>query len=203
MKLRIQDGYIDTFFNRKQKNKNKKLQNQVIVDIGELKEFQQDQQKKKEQEEIKQLTNQFYSSALPFNRQGLDSVSIITEREWRKLVGMYNTIEEFDPLLTLDVQRVRKSLLAGVPDALRGDIWCMLCRVNRERAMHSEGIYQKLIELENPEDEHRIQKDVTRTFTNYPTSSDQHCSWNSDKCQDMLYNILMAYANYDRQIGYV
>lgn len=34
--------------------------------------------------------------------------------------------------------------------------------------MHSEDIYWKLVDLENPEDEHRIQKDVTRTFTNYP-----------------------------------
>jgi hypothetical protein len=25
-------------------------------------------------------------------------ISVITEREWRKFVGMYNTIPDFDPL---------------------------------------------------------------------------------------------------------
>lgn len=80
--------------------------------------------------------------------------------------------------------------------------------------MHSENFYWKLVELENPEEEHRIQKDVTRTFTNYPiitqpsssTSDDSETigsSWNTKKGENMLFNILLAYANYDEQVGYV
>ncbi len=61
--------------------------------------------------------------------------------------------------------------------------------------MHNDQIYYKLLEIENPEEEHRIEKDVTRTFTNYP--KDQNTSWNNKKAEDMLYNILLAYANYD------
>jgi hypothetical protein len=139
-------------------------------------------------------------------KTGLEAVSPISEREWRKLVGMYNAIADFDPLSIVSKERVRKSLSVGLPDALRGEIWCMLCQVQRERASHSADIYQKLLELENPEDEHRIQKDVVRTFTNYPMSgqsNDQDGSWNQQDGHEMLFNALFAYANYDSQIGYV
>ena len=64
--------------------------------------------------------------------------------------------------------------------------------------MHSPDIYEKLISLDNPEEEHRIQKDVTRTFTNYPMTNDKvDSSWDTTKGQDMLFNVLLAFANYD------
>lgn len=110
------------------------------------------------------------------------NISIVSEREWRKLVGMYNAILDFDPLQIVSKERVRKSLLVGLPDSLRGEIWCMLCRVQREKSMHSPEIYAKLIDLDNPEEEHRIQKDVTRTFTNYPmTDNKVDLSWDTEK----------------------
>jgi hypothetical protein len=127
-------------------------------------------------------------------------VSTVSEREWRKLVGMYNTIMEFDPLQIVNKERVRKTILVGIPDSLRGEIWCMLCRVKREKSIHSEKLYQKLISLDNPEEEYRIQKDVTRTFTNYPvvsTDEDKTGTWDTEKGQQMLFNVLLAYANYD------
>ena len=110
----------------------------------------------------------------------------MSEREWRKLVGMYHTIMEFDPLQIVSKDRVRKTLLVGIPDSLRGEIWCMLCRVHREKSMHSDTLFQKLIELDNPEEEYRIQKDVTRTFTNYPIlgkDDDKTGTWDTDKGQ--------------------
>ena len=83
-------------------------------------------------------------------------ITPISEREWRKLIGMHNTIEDFDPLQIVSHERQRKSLSVGLPDQLRGEIWCMLCRVQRERASHARDIYKKLLEIDNPEDEHRI-----------------------------------------------
>jgi hypothetical protein len=81
---------------------------------------------------------------------------------------MYNTIYDFDPLSIVDEKRVKESLIMGIPDSLRGEIWCLLCHVKREKSMHSDDIYSKLIDIENQEEEHRITKDVKRTFTNYP-----------------------------------
>ena len=95
---------------------------------------------------------------------------------------MYNTIEDFDPLSIVSKERVKKSILTNIPDSLRGEIWCMLCHVNREKSLHSENIYQKLLEFDNPDQEHMIQKDVTRTFTNYPMGNGgdvTDASWNT------------------------
>ena len=48
---------------------------------------------------------------------------------------------------------------------------------------------------------------MTRTFTNYPVTSgdeeEKDSSWNTKKAEDQLFNILLAYANYDTQVGYV
>lgn len=71
----------------------------------------------------------------------------------------------------------------GIPEYLRGEIWCILCHAKQEKNSHSEGLYSKLVDMENPEEEHRIGKDVTRTFSNYPNISDDHndssASWNT------------------------
>ena len=80
----------------------------------------------------------------------------MTEREWRKLVGMNNAIPEFDPIESVSEERVHKSILQGLPHALRGEIWVMICQVKREKSMHAPGFYEKLLTIENPEDEWRI-----------------------------------------------
>ena len=104
--------------------------------------------------------------------KGEKGISILSNKEWNTLVGIYKTDDNFDPLQVVDRERVRKSLLNGIPPNLRGDIWCMLCRCQREKDSHGEGLYKKLCDplVANPQDEHRIKKDVGRTFTNYPTS---------------------------------
>lgn len=77
--------------------------------------------------------------------------------------------------------------------------------------MHGDNIYQKLADpaMANPQDELRIRKDVSRTFTNYPENLEyMQChvkdfNWQGPEGQKMLYNVLLAYTNYDSQIGYV
>ena len=131
----------------------------------------------------------------------------ISEREWRKLVGMYNAIEDFDPLAVTNKDRMHRSIVDGIPEYLRGEIWCILCHSKQEKNSHSDGLYLKLIEMDNPEEEHRITKDVTRTFSNYPNISNDTeasgASWNTKAAENSLFNILLAYANYDAQVGYV
>ena len=143
--------------------------------------------------------------------RGNKDVSLISYHEWNTLVGIYKEDVNFDTLQVVERERIRKSLLNGIPSNLRGDIWCMLCRCNREKAMHGEGMYKKLADpsIANKNDEHRIRKDVGRTFTNYPASlkylecEGKDFNWKSEAGQQMLYNVLLAYANYDSEIGYV
>ena len=79
--------------------------------------------------------------AINQNLRGNKDVSILSMTEWNTLVGIYRTDEQFDPLQVVSRERVRKSILNGIPSTLRGEIWCMLCRCSRERAMHGEGMY--------------------------------------------------------------
>ena len=105
---------------------------------------------------------------------------------------MYNTIDDFDPLSIVSTERIKKSVIEGIPDSLRGEIWCLLCQVKKQKAKHSDDIYSKLVDLENPEDEQHIQKDVTRTFTNYlivkdggdKSSEEMNSKWNSKTAED-------------------
>ena len=95
---------------------------------------------------------------------------------------MYSAISGFDPLTIVSSERVRKTILSGVPHSLRGEIWCMLCKVKYEQSIHAPGIFYKLLEIDNPDEDHRITKDVDRTFTNYPMSgqeADNDSSWNN------------------------
>lgn len=132
-------------------------------------------------------------------------------KEWNTLVNIYRTDDNFDPLQVVSRDRMRKSILNGIPPSLRGEIWCMLCRCQREKNMHGDNIYQKLADpaMANPQDELRIRKDVSRTFTNYPENLEyMQChvkdfNWQGPEGQKMLYNVLLAYTNYDSQIGYV
>lgn len=103
---------------------------------------------------------------------GKEEVKILSVREWNTLIQIYENNEQFDPLQVVSRERVRKSLLNGIPNNLRGHIWCMLCRCQREKATHAKGMYQKLLDksLTNKHDDHRIRKDITRTFTNYPSN---------------------------------
>ena len=61
-------------------------------------------------------------------KQSKRDFSILSNQEWNTLVGIYRTDDFFDPLQVVSRERVRKSLLNGIPANLRGDIWCMLCR---------------------------------------------------------------------------
>jgi len=54
---------------------------------------------------------------------------------------MNNAIPEFDPMESIGEARVRKSILANLPDSLRGEIWRMICQVKREKEMHAPGFY--------------------------------------------------------------
>jgi hypothetical protein len=142
---------------------------------------------------------------------GSKDVTVLSINEWITLVGIYKGDDHFDPLQVVSRERVRKSILNGMPPNLRGDIWCMLCRCQREKDMHEEGLYKKLIDpsLCDPANLLQIKKDIGRTFTNYPQDlkylecQGKDFNWKSDQGQQMLLNVLTAYANYDSQIGYV
>lgn len=59
---------------------------------------------------------------------GSKDVTVLSGNEWITLVGIYKGDDHFDALQVVSRERVRKSIVNGIPPNLRGDIWCMLCR---------------------------------------------------------------------------
>lgn len=86
----------------------------------------------------------------------------------------------------------------GIPDHLRGHLWAKLLNIDRAQAIHSNNLYQKLIQFKNDETERQISKDIDRTMAELNLwPEDSQCGNNK------LFNVLKAYANYDNEVGYV
>jgi len=85
----------------------------------------------------------------------------------------------------------------GVPECIRGRLWIKLLEIEQAKAVHSEGLYEKLCDFDNEEAESQIEKDIGRTLADLTLWEDEGNSSNK------LFNILMAYANYDNEVGYV
>ena len=109
-----------------------------------------------------------------------------TKQEWE------NIIEKNFPLEKISKKKLRNSFIHGIPQELRGTIWKYICQVEKYRKGHSEGVYAKLLEIYNEDDEFCINKDLTRTITGF-----QGFKINPTTGQNKLFNLLKAYANFD------
>ena len=67
----------------------------------------------------------------------------LTYIEWQQLLSGQKDIA------TVSKDRIRQSFVDGLPESIRGDIWCLLCDFEQERLNHSESIYKSLLAMEN------------------------------------------------------
>ena len=80
----------------------------------------------------------------------------------------------------------------------RGEIWKVLSNVSIFRSQYSSDVFRKFVVGCDLKAEKKIQKDIYRTN---PGESDMSTLFSSGK-NEQLYNVLKAYADYDREIGY-
>ncbi|CAG9333150.1 unnamed protein product [Blepharisma stoltei] len=113
-----------------------------------------------------------------------------TRQEWNLIIRR----NDFDNVSKL---RLRNSLISGIPEELRGDIWAFLTRASQLLQQFSNGVYSRLIENIDPSVSNIIQKDLHRTFPEHLLFREK-----GGIGQQKLCNILYAYANYDPDIGY-
>ena len=98
-----------------------------------------------------------------------------------------------------DLQKIRYSATRqGIPDSFRGRIWLKILDIDNAKEQHPANLYPKLCELRNNNASADIRKDVDRTLA-------QLGLWGEDLFagNNKLYNVLMAYANFDQEVGYV
>ena len=82
----------------------------------------------------------------------------------------------------------------------RGKIWIYLSKCLDTAVNYSHDIYDKLIKAENAEAIDLIEKDLARTSAN---TKNEVLKANLLKKKDKLFNILLAYSNFDLEVGYV
>jgi len=83
----------------------------------------------------------------------------------------------------------------GIPDLLRGTVWQLLA--NSLIATKNEEEYDYLLKLKDSEFDSVILRDITRTFPKHPIFRER-----AGPGQKSLYNVLKAFANKNKEIGY-
>lgn len=111
-------------------------------------------------------------------------------QKWLKMTKHW---DEFYP-----GEKLTKRVYKGIPEAMRGHVWCQLLDLPRLKAEQS-GIYETMKKraYDWSPDIRQIDLDVNRTYRNHITF------WKRfDVKQQALFNILAAYSMYNTEVGY-
>ncbi|XP_032230269.1 EVI5-like protein isoform X2 [Nematostella vectensis] len=107
--------------------------------------------------------------------------------EWGQLMGNWDDAVRKKP------KNVRDMVRKGIPNALRGLVWQLLCG-SRDMPLKDE--YPKLIKA-NSACERMIKRDIARTFPDHSFFKDK-----DGIGQGTLFNVIKAYSIYDKEVGY-
>jgi hypothetical protein len=113
-------------------------------------------------------------------------------KKWVKMLAEWNQNPAQLPA------KFEKRLQKGIPDPVRGEVWCRLLGVPKLR-IEQEGKYKEMLDygLEHSRDIRQIDLDVNRTYRNHIMFRDKH---STKQC--MLRRVLVAYSIYNSEIGY-
>ncbi|XP_028518701.1 EVI5-like protein [Exaiptasia diaphana] len=107
--------------------------------------------------------------------------------EWGQLMSNWEHAVKKKP------KNVRDMVRKGIPNALRGLVWQLLCGA-RDSPLKDE--YPKLIKT-NSACERMIRRDIARTFPDHSFFKDK-----DGIGQGTLFNVIKAYSVYDKEVGY-
>lgn len=77
-------------------------------------------------------------------------MTLVGQDEWLALIESDKEIDH------VSRDRLRATMVEGIPEKLRGKIWCVLCKVKEESGLHSRSLYRNLIDIEDPIEEYKI-----------------------------------------------
>nr|XP_040224436.2 uncharacterized protein LOC120950468 isoform X1 [Anopheles coluzzii]XP_040224439.2 uncharacterized protein LOC120950468 isoform X1 [Anopheles coluzzii]XP_040224440.2 uncharacterized protein LOC120950468 isoform X1 [Anopheles coluzzii]XP_040224441.2 uncharacterized protein LOC120950468 isoform X1 [Anopheles coluzzii]XP_040224442.2 uncharacterized protein LOC120950468 isoform X1 [Anopheles coluzzii]XP_040224443.2 uncharacterized protein LOC120950468 isoform X1 [Anopheles coluzzii] len=143
-----------------------------------------------------------HDQRLPRKREPHEAKALEIEmgrvKKWLKLLG-HSSQPAKRPWEDKVVQaKVRKRVFKGIPEKIRGQVWCKL--LNLEQVMKAEeGKYKKMLELARnwSTEARQIDKDVNRQFRDHIFYRERY----SDM-QKSLFNVLVAYSMYNSEVGY-
>lgn len=107
--------------------------------------------------------------------------------QWGQLIGNWNDAQRKKPKF------VREMVRRGIPNALRGMVWQLLCGA---RDLPLKDQYPQLIRS-NSACERMIKRDIARTFPDHSFFKDK-----DGIGQGTLFNVIKAYSIWDKEVGY-
>lgn len=107
--------------------------------------------------------------------------------QWGQLIGNWNDAHRKKSKL------VKEMVRRGVPNALRGMVWQLLCEA-RDLPLRDQ--YPQLIKS-NSACERMIKRDIARTFPDHSFFKDK-----DGIGQGTLFNVIKAYSVWDKEVGY-
>ncbi|XP_022788464.1 EVI5-like protein isoform X2 [Stylophora pistillata] len=110
-----------------------------------------------------------------------------TYHQWGQLINHWSDSQRKKPKFIRDMVR------RGVPNALRGMVWQLLCEA-RDSPLRDQ--YPQLIKS-NSACERMIKRDIARTFPDHSFFKDK-----DGIGQGTLYNVIKAYSVWDKEVGY-
>eukprot|EP00347_Sterkiella_histriomuscorum_P015634 403356284 len=116
----------------------------------------------------------------------------LSRQEWLDIISNKRDIQK------ISKDRLKASIFQGIPNDLRGEIWCQLCNFQRESQCYDVQLYPKLLQMVNEKDTNLIIKDLKRTLPELGIFKIDYQTG-----QNQLYNVLFAYSCYDNEVGYV
>ncbi|KAJ3121823.1 GTPase-activating protein [Nowakowskiella sp. JEL0407] len=117
--------------------------------------------------------------------QKIDVEEVVDWDFWGKLMQNYHQVA------LKDAKRLTRKLHSGIPPAIRGTIWLLMCK-GKDPTL--EFTFTTLL-TQTSTHEKLIQRDLARTFP-------KHEYFMEKTGQESLYNVVKAYSLYDPEIGY-
>jgi len=125
------------------------------------------------------------------------------ELKWIKMIKDFNKYEKSKP------EKVKRRIRKGIPDSMRGIVWPRLTGAIDAMKNAKPGTYRTEL-AKDCELSDVIGRDIARTFPHHLlfrdefglSGGDGEEKQGSSSGRQSLYNVLKAYANYDKQVGY-
>lgn len=110
--------------------------------------------------------------------------------KWEKMIG------DWDKYTTKKFAKLKARIRKGIPNSLRGRVWCLLSEIDALRQNYPEDYYSHLLSLEIQKIvETEISVDLDRTFPN-------HVKFRTAEGKSALFRVLRAYAVMEPEVSY-
>jgi len=114
---------------------------------------------------------------------------IYSSKDWKTLI-------DNGDFASTSQSEVYNSLVYGIPDDQRPLIWEFMTNISSLEKEHSPDLYYKLASTPSASDKD-IKNDLNRTYPREPFFMNP-----KNQAQQRLFNVLRAYANFDKEVGY-